>query len=687
VFAVADDPNAYVAWTVQRDGLLRMRTSSNVRHVGLDPNDPLTLASFAYDRAVMGLPEGETVTPVLSPAQPRRFDYDPLDRLIRVTYGTDPNRTPDPNTDPREAFNLDLAGNGIDYEDRQGNTTHYEPNAGNESNQYTEITPGVTDPNYDAAGNLTVDHRGYEYEYDHDNHLTKVRRSTTTLVTFEYDALGRRMFMTDWTATPIEYRQYIYSGQNVVEEYDLPQHRACYYVHGPSYTDERVLMYDEASEGDYIYLLEDLYTVAGLADARGWLVEAYDYDAYGKVTMRRCAVLPDAADYDADGDVDDADLAVFDAHENGPGNDPCDVTDPCMIPGWRSDFDGDGDVDGVDYIVFAHAYGGAGVSPRGDRMLLSGPMSASRVANPYFFTGRRLDLLDIDDANTPNHFADDTARLPLYYYRARTMDPVVGRFLQRDPAGNFLGTMNLFEYGSGVPCAVVDPYGLKDYKLGTADPTVTPDAGAGPWGSQQPTLRRIALRQMAINFIIKYVQPFLPNAAAHLLHYFGNSGLSMTIDLASMIQDVPSARKLYAKEFSEAVAFVESLQEGDHHITSGAASEGYNTEDESMDWFLAVGGYDAWGKGPAKVYCRDGKRCYELTFVYKMVDRYNWDIGKTAPVGGVLVPDVFMGEWHLQGLAKEFGVSGSVTKTAHWCDGDPRPPGGAPGPGGGGGGR
>jgi len=331
--------------------------------------------------------------------------------------------------------------------------------------------------------------------YDHDNHLTEVHGAIDKLATYEYDALARRIVMVDWSNSPnlplYTIRQYIYSGQNVVEEYDGDQDRACYYVHGPSYIDERVLMYDEASEADYVYLLKDLYTVAGLADAWGWLVEAYDYDAYGKVTMRRCAVLPDAADYDADGDVDDDDLAVFAAHENGPGNDPCDVTDPSVIPGWRSDFDGDGDVDGSDYIVFAHAYGGAGVSPRGVLMLLSGPMPASRVANPYFFTGRRLDLLDIDDANTPNHFTDDTPRLPLYHYRARAMDPVVGRFLQRDPLGVPEGSfhayydgengqrlrgvskvimnrmysdgMSLYEYVRSLPQADVDPLGLKGW--------------------------------------------------------------------------------------------------------------------------------------------------------------------------------------------------------------------------------
>jgi len=316
--------------------------------------------------------------------------------------------------------------------------------------------------------------------YDHDNHLTEVHGAIDKLATYEYDALARRIVMVDWSNSPnlplYTIRQYIYSGQNVVEEYDGDQDRACYYVHGPSYIDERVLMYDEASEADYVYLLKDLYTVAGLADAWGWLVEAYDYDAYGKVTMRRCAVLPDAADYDADGDVDDDDLAVFAAHENGPGNDPCDVTDPSVIPGWRSDFDGDGDVDGSDYIVFAHAYGGAGVSPRGARMLLSGPMPASRVSNPYFFTGRRLDLLDLDDANTPNHFTDDTARLPLYHYRARAMDPVVGRFFQRDSSG-YQDGMDLYEYVGAQVTTRVDPSGFDWINDWILDPILKPISG------------------------------------------------------------------------------------------------------------------------------------------------------------------------------------------------------------------
>src|SRR5262249_22238421 len=46
------------------------------------------------------------------------------------------------------------------------------------------------------------------------------------------------------------------------------------------------------------------------------------------------------------------------------------------------------------------------------------PGGASLVANPFLFTGRRLD-------------AEDS----LYYYRARYLDTVEGRFISRDPAG------------------------------------------------------------------------------------------------------------------------------------------------------------------------------------------------------------------------------------------------------------
>jgi RHS repeat-associated protein len=90
--------------------------------------------------------------------------------------------------------------------------------------------------------------------------------------------------------------------------------------------------------------------------------------------------------------------------------------------------------------------------------LQSGSMVVSRVGNAYFFTGRRLDVIDIQNAGTPHHFTDDYAGLQLFDFRARTYDPVSGRFGERDPVG-YRDGMGLYEYVGGRPSVILDPSG------------------------------------------------------------------------------------------------------------------------------------------------------------------------------------------------------------------------------------
>jgi len=69
------------------------------------------------------------------------------------------------------------------------------------------------------------------------------------------------------------------------------------------------------------------------------------------------------------------------------------------------------------------------------------------VENPYTYTGREVD-----------------AETGLYYYRARYYDPVIGRFLQKDPILFLGGDLNLYPYVSNNPQLYTDALGLRARK-------------------------------------------------------------------------------------------------------------------------------------------------------------------------------------------------------------------------------
>jgi RHS repeat-associated protein len=73
----------------------------------------------------------------------------------------------------------------------------------------------------------------------------------------------------------------------------------------------------------------------------------------------------------------------------------------------------------------------------------AGTFPASRVGNPYTFTGRWLD--------------DETG---LLYYRQRYYNPDLGRFMTRDPQA-YADSLNLYEYVNSNPINRVDPFGLE----------------------------------------------------------------------------------------------------------------------------------------------------------------------------------------------------------------------------------
>ena len=78
------------------------------------------------------------------------------------------------------------------------------------------------------------------------------------------------------------------------------------------------------------------------------------------------------------------------------------------------------------------------------------------LGGTFRYTGRRLDPETGGSAAQPSG---------LYYYRARTYSPTLGRFLQPDPIG-YAGGNNLYAYVSNDPLNLVDPLGLCDNPQG-----------------------------------------------------------------------------------------------------------------------------------------------------------------------------------------------------------------------------
>lgn len=205
----------------------------------------------------------------------------------------------------------------------------------------------------------------------------------------------------------------------------------------------------------------------------------------------------------------------------------------------------------------------------------------------------------------------------------------------------------------------------KEYMPGTGDPALQSDPGAGKWNSQPKTM--LAQAQLAGIFSVMPAANFIigDDAVKHLWHYFGNSGSPLRIDAEGMVKEVPSAWKVYEAEVAQAKDFAERLPPGQHHIASKKTNAGYNQQSENKNWFFAVGGYVAWGKGLADIPPGPDS-LLSLDFEYHVFDRYNWDNGKAVNIHGVVITDHFMGEFHRQGLAQEFDEVGSFKRRFQW---------------------
>ncbi|MCK5835419.1 MAG: hypothetical protein KAG98_06780, partial [Lentisphaeria bacterium] len=235
------------------------------------------------------------------------FAYDSLNRLIKARYsetGIVPqfyDWTTDVAADKHD-ITLDTVHNRTG-ETLDGDLTSY---ISNDLNQYTAITGninGTSSPTYDTVGNTTL-YNGFDLAYDYQNRLVRVENSQQK-INFLYDVSGRRVQKTlfekgdgvtaplaDWVESTKT--QYVYSGSEVIEEYDYSISTTNYalaktYILGESVDQPIALILEPNATRQtpevYYYHTNIQQSVMAMTDENGAVVERYSYDISGKQTV------------------------------------------------------------------------------------------------------------------------------------------------------------------------------------------------------------------------------------------------------------------------------------------------------------------------------------------------------------------------------------------------------------------
>jgi len=223
------------------------------------------------------------------------FEYDKLRRLTNAWMGS---ATP---SDPSSAaytkkidYNMDDDGNRdsvvVTPYQQQATSTSYTTN---DLNQYTNV--GGTTHVWDANGNL-VDDGTLLFEYDYKNLPVYVRLKSNEqlIVTYKYDALGRRV---EKDLGSNNEQRYIYSGLETIATYNAFDTWKQDFVYAQGI--DQIVMLEQADVLDYdsdqdtseatrsYYHRNALGSVMEITDANEATVVSYRYDPYGTTTITR----------------------------------------------------------------------------------------------------------------------------------------------------------------------------------------------------------------------------------------------------------------------------------------------------------------------------------------------------------------------------------------------------------------
>ena len=373
--------------------------------------------------------DSDTYTPAASVSVRLVVDGTDIDAYIDASHKIDTSDS------THAAGGVAFAGEQAKFDDL---AIGYDANADGDLNDANDTKPvaetfasTTTTFTYDDAGNL-IDDGSFRYTYDAWNRLVKVTAATDTDVTFhvrEYYGDGRWSKKTVTNAG--QYKGAVvpyYDGWRIVATYDGSGNPYQQFVHGTQYIDERIMM-RVADKGEFYVHQDANWNVIALTDLGGQVVERYSYTPYGELTVDQ---LTSFGDYNGDHVVNATDRSAI----TGicAGSDP---TGECRI----LDMKFDGEVNAADLALFDALTQGIAKHPN---------QTASAVDMPFAHQGLYLDAELGSYQNRHRQYAPVGRRF-------MQRDPLALRVSTRR---SYAANLRPYAYLNGDPIRGVDPYGL-----------------------------------------------------------------------------------------------------------------------------------------------------------------------------------------------------------------------------------
>ena len=242
------------------------------------------------------------------------YTYDGLYRLLTSQVGTLSGTTISGTPATQESWTLDGLGNWAGYVTQASSTVNLnQVRTASPTNEISGISASVgstwATPAYDLGGNMTTipipanPAGSYTAVYDAWNWLVSLSNGSTTVATYSYDGLNRRVIKGIYVSGALDHKEHAYFNENwqilevrkevsgVISANPLEQ-----YVWHPFYNDAAVLRdYDASTSGSptrYFYAFDANFNATSCTTSAGSVAERDYYSPYGVLTYLNASFSP-----------------------------------------------------------------------------------------------------------------------------------------------------------------------------------------------------------------------------------------------------------------------------------------------------------------------------------------------------------------------------------------------------------